>query len=188
MNKNSLSENLVYQRKLQGLTQEQLSDKTTVTVRTIQRIEKGEVQPHLQTVKLLAVGLGVEVDDLIVLHDPKEEPIQRKWMLLLHAPPFFGFIIPFANILFPIFIWINKAEDNKKYDLHGRAVINFHCSISLYVIISLLFFFVTPGYNFILMGAIVLFGIIVSIKNIMSSLESGNCNYPLSLPFLKRGN
>lgn len=185
MKQSTLQENLLYQRKLKGYTQDELAERTTVGVRTIQRIEKGEVQPHLQTVKLLAVGLGVEVEDLIVLHDPKEEPIKRKWMLLLHASPFFGFIIPFANILFPIFIWINKAEDNTKYDLHGRAVINFHCSMSLYLLLSLLLFFVIPGYNYFVTLGIVLLGIIITIKNIMSALESGSCKYPLSLPFLK---
>lgn len=125
MKSQSISENLFYQRKLKGYTQEDLSEKTTVGVRTIQRIEKGEVQPHLQTVKLLAVGLNVNVEDLIVLDNPNEEVIQRKWMLLFHASPFFGLIIPFANILFPLFLWIHKAEDNKIYNAHGRAVINF---------------------------------------------------------------
>ncbi|WP_223033046.1 helix-turn-helix domain-containing protein [Hanstruepera marina] len=61
MKKQSLKDNLLYQRKLKGLTQDELAEKTTVGVRTIQRIEKGEVQPHLQTIKLLAVGLDVEV-------------------------------------------------------------------------------------------------------------------------------
>ena len=35
------AEQLTYQRKLRGLSQEQLAEKTKVTVRTIQRIEKG---------------------------------------------------------------------------------------------------------------------------------------------------
>ena len=130
MKQQTLKENLLYQRKLKGLTQEELADKTTVGIRTIQRIEKGEVQPHLQTVKLLAVGLDIEVDDLLMLDDPKEETVQRKWMLLLHGSPFFGLIIPFANVLFPLFIWISKAQDNKVYDQHGRAVVNFHCTIN----------------------------------------------------------
>ncbi len=185
MKTKTLSENLIYQRKLKGLTQEDLSDKTTVGVRTIQRIEKGDVQPHLQTVKLLAVGLNVEVDDLLVLDNPKEETIQRKWMLLLHASPFFGLIIPFANVLFPLFTWMSKAEDNKIYDVHGRAVVNFHCTINLLIIISLLLFFVFPGFNFFVTGAVFLFGIIISLKNVMSALGSGTCNYPLSIPFLK---
>lgn len=185
MKTKSISENLIYQRKLKGYTQEDLSDKTTVGVRTIQRIEKGDVQPHLQTVKLLAVGLDVEVDDLLVLDNPKEETIQRKWMLLLHASPFFGLIIPFANVLFPLFTWMSKAEDNKIYDAHGRAVVNFHCTINLLIIISLLLFFPFPGINFFGTGAVFLFGIIVSLKNVMSALGSGTCNYPLSIPFLK---
>ncbi|SDI15870.1 helix-turn-helix domain-containing protein [Winogradskyella thalassocola] len=185
MKQQTLKDNLLYQRKLKGFTQEELADKTTVGVRTIQRIEKGEVQPHLQTVKLLAVGLGVEVNDLIVLENPKEETIKRKWMLLLHASPFFGLIIPFANVLFPLFTWMSKAEDNMIYDEHGRKVVNFHCTINLMLIISLLLFFPFPGFNFFGTGAVFLFGIIFSIKNTMSALDSGTCYYPLSIPFLK---
>ena len=185
MKSKSLSENLIYQRKLKGYTQEDLSDKTTVGVRTIQRIEKGDVQPHLQTVKLLAVGLEVEVDDLLVLDNPNEEVIQRKWMLLLHGTPFVGLVIPFANVLIPLFIWISKADDNKIYDAHGRAVVNFHGTINLLLIISLLLFFVFPGFNFFLSGAIFLYGIVVSIMNISSALNKQTYNYPLSIPFLK---
>lgn len=185
MKNQSLSENLIYQRKLKGYTQEELSGKTTVGVRTIQRIEKGEVQPHLQTVKLLAAGLDVEVDDLLILDDPNEEVIQRKWMLLIHGIPFLGLIIPFGNILIPLFVWISKANDNKVYDAHGRAVVNFHSSINLYFILSLLLFFVIPGFNFFVTGAVFLFGIIVSIMNISSALDRQTCNYPLSIPFLK---
>ncbi|EDP72032.1 hypothetical protein FBALC1_13062 [Flavobacteriales bacterium ALC-1] len=185
MKKQTLKDNLLYQRKLKGFTQEELADKTTVGVRTIQRIEKGEVQPHLQTVKLLAVGLDVEVDDLLKLENPKEETIQRKWMLLLHGSPFFGLIIPFANVLFPLFIWISKAQDNKVYDQHGRAVINFHCTINLLIIVSLLLFFPFPGINYFGTAAVFLFGLIVNIKNLMSALDSGTYKYPLSIPFLK---
>lgn len=185
MKRPTLQENLLYQRKLKGYTQDELAERTTVGVRTIQRIEKGEVQPHLQTIKLLAVGLEVEVEDLIVLQDPKEEPVKRKWMLLLHSSPFFGLIVPFANVLFPVIIWINKADDNQKYNHHGRAVINFHSTISLLFVLSLLLFFAIPGYNFIATGIIFLIGVFFSIKNTLSALESGTCYYPLSIPFLK---
>ncbi|MEJ1223666.1 helix-turn-helix domain-containing protein [Sediminicola sp. 1XM1-17] len=54
METRSIGSNLIYQRKLKGYSQEELSEKTQVTIRTIQRIEKGDVNPHLQTVKLLA--------------------------------------------------------------------------------------------------------------------------------------
>ena len=185
MKNQSLSDNLIYQRKLKGYTQEELSDKSTVAVRTIQRIEKGEVQPHLQTVKLLASGLEIDVDDLLVLENPNEEVVQRKWMLLIHGTPFFGLIFPFANVLLPLFIWVSKADDHKIYDEHGRAVVNFHGTLDILLILSLLLFFVLPGLNFIITGAIFLFGIVVSLINISSALNKQTCKYPLSIPFLK---
>lgn len=185
MNKNSLSENLVYQRKLKGYTQEELADKSSVTVRTIQRIEKGEVNPHLQTVKLLASALGVTVEDLIIIEDPKQETLHRKWMLLIHGAPFFGLIIPFANVLFPLFIWISKAEDNKIYDAHGRAVVNFHGTINLMLLVSLLSFFIMPGFNFFITGAVFIYGIVISSINLSLALNKQTCKYPLSIPFLK---
>lgn len=185
MRQTTLSENLIYQRKLKGYTQEDLSEKTTVGIRTIQRIEKGETQPHLQTVKLLAVGLDIEVNDLLPIDNPNEENIQRKWMLLLHGIPFLGFIIPFGNILFPLFLWIHKAEDNKIYNDHGRAIVNFQISMTLYLIISFISFFILPGFNFFLTGGIVLFTIFTMLRNLSTALNRGTCYYPLSISFLK---
>ncbi|NVK52946.1 MAG: helix-turn-helix domain-containing protein [Flavobacteriaceae bacterium] len=186
MENNTLGKRLKYQRSLKGYTQEELSDASSVGIRTIQRIEKEEVSPHLQTVKLLAVGLDVTIEDLMVIDNPNEEKIQKKWMLLLHGIPFLGFIIPFGSVLFPVFLWIHKSDDNKIYDSHGRTIINFHSSILLYIVISLLLFFPFPGYNFFLTGGIILFSLITTVLNIMSSLEKGTCNYPLSISFLKK--
>lgn len=186
MENQTLGKRLKYQRTLKGFTQEELSDASSVGVRTIQRIEKEEVSPHLQTVKLLAVGLDIDIDDLMIIDNPNEEAIQRKWMLLLHGTPFLGLIIPFGSILFPLFLWIHKANDNRVYDAHGRAIVNFHSSIALYFVVSLLLFFAFPGFNFFLTGAVVLFGIIITILNLMSALSSGTCNYPLSISFLKQ--
>ncbi len=186
MKNKPLSENLIYQRKLKGYTQELLSEKTTVGVRTIQRIEKEEVEPHLQTVKLLAIGLNIEVKDLIPLENPNEENIKRGWMLLFHSIPFLGFIIPFSNIFMPFIFWSIKSKDNKVYDMHGRAVINFQCTITLLFIISLLLFFPFPGFNYFGTAAIVFYGIVASIYNVFAALNNNTCNYPLSIPFLKK--
>lgn len=186
MENNTLGKRLKYERSLKGLTQEELSDLSGIGIRTIQRIEKEEVSPHLQTVKLLAEGLGVAIDNLMVIDNPNEEAIQRNWMLLLHAIPFLGFIIPFGSILFPLFLWIHKSNDNKIYDTHGRAIVNFHSSILLYLLISLVLFFAFPGYNFFLTGGIILYSIIVTIVNISSALTKGTCSYPLSISFLKK--
>ena len=185
MESNSIAKNLVYQRKSKGYTQEELSEKTQVTVRTIQRIEKGDVNPHLQTIKLLATALELEVEDLLPLENPKEEAIQKKWLLLLHSTPFLGFIIPLANILIPPFLWIHKREDNTVYDAHGRKIINFQISMSLLYILSFVALLTIEKWGFFLFIAVIPFSVIVMLFNIIKVVGSHTCFYPLAIPFLK---
>ncbi len=189
--KNKLAENLVYQRKLKGLTQKELSDRTNVTVRTIQRIEKGETDPHLQTVRLLAAALEVEVDELLVLEDPKEEDIQKKWLLLMHSTPFIGFVVPLANIFIPLFLWIHKREDSKIYDDHGRKVVNFQLTmVSIFVVALLLMMIigrviVGGGPILTLIILIIPYAVVVMLVNIFTALNSQKSYYPLSIPFIR---
>lgn len=185
METQTISKNLLYQRKLKGYSQEELSEKTQVTVRTIQRIEKGEVTPHLQTIKLLATALLIEVEDLIPLENPKEENMQAKWLLLLHGTPILGLVLPLCNILFPLFLWIHKREDNKIYDTHGRKVINFQISMTLLYIISFITLLTIEGWGFLFFIAVIPFSIIISVFNILKALKSNTCYYPLSFPVLK---
>jgi D-alanyl-D-alanine-carboxypeptidase/D-alanyl-D-alanine-endopeptidase len=192
--KNKLAENLLYQRKLKGFTQKDLSDKTNVTVRTIQRIEKGETEPHLQTVKLLAAALEVEVNDLLVLDDPKEESIQKKWLLLMHSTPFIGFVVPLANIFIPLFLWIHKREDNRVYDEHGRKVVNFQLTmVSVFLLLLLLGMIVGRvfrdwGSLITLVVLIIPFATVVMLVNIFTALNSQKSYYPLSFPFVRKRN
>ncbi|CAL2103582.1 Transcriptional regulator [Tenacibaculum sp. 190130A14a] len=185
MKNQTLGKRLKYYRTLKGYTQDELASLSSVAIRTIQRIEKEEVQPHLQTLKLLAESLEIGIDDLKIIENPNHETVQKKWLLLLHSSPFLGLIIPFANILFPLFLWIHKEKDNPLYNQHGRAIINFQCSITLYLIISLVLFFPFPGYNFFLTGLVFLFGIITTLYNIKKAIDSETYRYPLSIQFLK---
>ena len=185
METQSIAKNLLYQRKLKGYTQEELSERTEVTVRTIQRIEKGDVRPHLQTVRLLATALGIEVKDLLPLENPKEENIQKKWLLLFHSIPFLGFIIPLANILVPLFLWIHKREDNTLYDIHGAKVINFQISITLLYILSFIALITIEKWGFFLFIAVIPFSVLVMLYNIIKVVKTHKCYYPLAFPFIK---
>lgn len=186
MKEHSLSARLVYHRKLRGLSQEQLAEKTKVTVRTIQRLEKGEVTPHLRTVKMLAAALNIEVDELLQLDNPKDEAIQKKWLLLLHASPFIGFVIPFLNILLPLFIWIHKRDDNPLYDKSGRSVINFQVTMTLIYAIALIALVTVEGYGFFFFVSIIPYAVLVMLANVIAVVKSNKHYYPLSIPFLSK--
>src|SRR5688572_5600514 len=49
-------------RKSKGWTQEELVEKCNVSVRTIQRIESGEVTPRSYTTKTILAALGYDLD------------------------------------------------------------------------------------------------------------------------------
>jgi len=51
-------------RKSRGLTQEELVEKCNISVRTIQRIETGEVTPRMYTVKTILENLEYDMDQL----------------------------------------------------------------------------------------------------------------------------
>ncbi|MBJ7273535.1 helix-turn-helix domain-containing protein [Idiomarina abyssalis] len=183
MKNTKFAERLTYQRKLKGLSQEQLAESTRVTVRTIQRLEKGEVTPHLRTVKLLAAALELDVDDLLELDDPRNENIQTKWLLLMHSSPFIGFVVPFLNILCPLFIWIHKREDNPLYDAHGRAVINFQITMMLIYALAFVALLSVEGFGFLFFIAVIPYTALVMLANVIAVIKARRYFYP-SIPFL----
>lgn len=197
MHSPSLSKNLLYYRRLKGMSQERLSEKSGVTVRTIQRIERGEVNSHMHTLKQLAEALEVPVQELLPLENPKEEAIQTKWLLLIHSTPLLGAILPLTNILIPIFIWIHKREDSPVYDRHSRAVINFQLTISLLIALSLGLLFLRPFLHLdwgsesffsavMLYLGLLVFNVLCILINIFTVLSSGRFYYPLAIPFFKK--
>jgi transcriptional regulator with XRE-family HTH domain len=51
-------------REQKGITQEQLSDRTSLRIATISKIENGHTKPHGVTLRAIAQVLGVTVKDL----------------------------------------------------------------------------------------------------------------------------
>ena len=52
-------------RNQKGITQKELSELCNIDIRTIQRIESGDVEPRMSTLKLISTSLGGELDLLI---------------------------------------------------------------------------------------------------------------------------
>ncbi|MCW5909851.1 MAG: helix-turn-helix transcriptional regulator [Cyclobacteriaceae bacterium] len=73
MQQPELGRRLAALRKEKNLTQEELVEKSHVSVRTIQRIEAGEVLPRLSTIKILLAALGQDYESFI-----KQNPISME--------------------------------------------------------------------------------------------------------------
>ncbi|MCX2839843.1 helix-turn-helix domain-containing protein [Salinimicrobium sp. MT39] len=59
MKKQDFREKLIEVRKARGLTQEDVAKKCKVTVRTIQRLESGQVTPRAYTIRTISENLGI---------------------------------------------------------------------------------------------------------------------------------
>lgn len=91
-----------------NLTQEELSDKSGISVRTIQRIESGN-QPKGQTLKILAKTLGVTENELL---DKEETQVNidstLHKIINISSLPFT--VIPPVNIIIPLLIMFVKKQ------------------------------------------------------------------------------
>lgn len=62
-------------RKAKGLTQEELVDKCNLNVRTLQRIESGEVTPRTYTIRLIFEALDFSLEEI-----QNEKGLIKKWL------------------------------------------------------------------------------------------------------------
>lgn len=155
-----------------GLTQEELADKTDISVRTIQRIENGEVDPRAYTLQAIASALDVEYDIFSQTLDAVPVAQDPKWIALLHLSGLFVLILP------PLIIWIWKKDSIEGLNEHGRDVINFQLSISLYALPFLL----ASAYPIFILIAV--YSQVVIILNTVRVIKKQKYKYPLNIRFI----
>ncbi|WP_010179117.1 helix-turn-helix domain-containing protein [Aquimarina agarilytica] len=103
---------LKYREEL-NLTQQQLSDKANISVRTIQRIEAGQ-QLKGHTLNALSEALNVDKNKLLGIEEASE-PTQNNLLQLklINLSSLLVLIVPLGSILFPLIIMYWKKEVNK---------------------------------------------------------------------------
>jgi len=96
-----------YREKL-NLTQEELSHKSGISVRTIQRIEAG-TNPKGHSLKALAIALEIE-ESKLVENATKKEDISYTLLKLINLSSLLFVFTPPLNILFPLIIMFAKKQ------------------------------------------------------------------------------
>lgn len=127
----SLGNKVLRARKSKGLTQEQLAERATVTVRTIQRIESDDSIPRDYTLKAIAAALNMPFEEFISVRSclritndcslvngelPVTQQTQEKcrhFLQLLNLSAFSYLVVPFVHFLIPILLlkkWKEKSD------------------------------------------------------------------------------
>jgi transcriptional regulator with XRE-family HTH domain len=163
-------------RTKKGITQEDLAAKTDISVRTIQRIESGEVDARAYTLQSIAAALEVEYEILAgseTAADEAQDKETNTWVPILHLSGLLLLIIP------PIIIWILKRDKVRNIRKHAIDIMNFQLSMTLYLIPCALFS-ILP-----ILILLALFSQAVIIVNTVKVVGHQSYKYPLSIRFLK---
>jgi uncharacterized Tic20 family protein len=108
-------------RKARGLTQEGLSELAGVNLRTIQRIEGGNTEPRVTTLRALCNAMNANIEEVI------ETGLQENRVILfwLHLTPVAAFLLPLGNIILPLIIWLSNKDRTAHVREQGADIINF---------------------------------------------------------------
>ena len=204
MDKTTIAKKIIHFRKLKGITQETLADVSGLNIRTIQRIESGEVDPRLFTLKSIAEALEVPLEDLL------PEPTQRELnqIAILHISPIGFFVLPvIGNVLFPFIFWMLKREESNNMEKHGKDILNGQITYSiiagLWIGVHTVFAFIAmlfPQYHqftskffmnfpvYLLTGlglSFIMFGIFPAVNALRVYKGKEPWKYPLKIRFFK---
>jgi transcriptional regulator with XRE-family HTH domain len=150
----TLHEQLATARKKKGLTQEELAERSKVTVRTIQRLESGDTVPRAFTLRAIAAALDTPFESLQAGTGSKEEkdatpaatsPGEAVHFLQTLCLSSFSFlIIPFVHFLVPFFLLRRRSNLPPEVVQPARQLIKWQI---LWVIGLQLLMLLTVGFN-----------------------------------------
>ncbi len=200
MNNQNLAIKIKDLRNRKGFSQEQLSEESKLSLRTIQRIEKGESIPRGDTLIKLTQALGVTPDDLLEWTDIED----KGYLTLLNLSSISVLIQPLLGIIIPLVMWILKREKIKYVDDTGRKIISFQITwtLTLYIVIMVASKGVFIPFNFnilnsfpglvfelsiagIVVIALYFFNLLLIFLNIRRSQRGLKNKYVPAIPFLK---
>ena len=164
-----------------GMTQEELAERTNLSVRTIQRIENGDVDPRAYTLQTIASALEVEFEKLNSIREEEIDPViaqQREfWLPLLHLSGLFVLLFP------PLIIWLAKKDQIEDIKVHGVEVINFQLSMWIILVPCGIFAFLL-----ITIPIMIIIGIYSTVIIILNTIRVANhqpYKYPTFFKILK---
>lgn len=127
-----------------GLSQEELSEISNISIRTIQRMESGKFTLKGDSLKKLAKALEVPIESILAVD--KKEDLGSLSLIAISGVSYL--IHPFLGILLPILLWSLNRNRIINADECGKRVVNFQLSWQL-LFFSLFIILINNGSFFI---------------------------------------
>ncbi len=123
-------------RKLKGLTQEKLADLANINLRTIQRIENNNCEPHGNTINSICEVLEIKIENIIIRDDKNNTgyvygyKLAPKWKRLFAN--LLEFLIFFVIVGLPVILYKVTTKGYNANDF-GYIGIEYMTTFSLFV-------------------------------------------------------
>ncbi len=121
-------------RKRKGLSQEELTENSGLSLRTIQRIENGESEPTGETLKRISNALNVTPEELMdwtIIED-------RGYLKAMNLSALTFILFPLLGILVPLIMWIAKKDKLKDINKVGKNIINYQITWTIILFAGLI--------------------------------------------------
>ncbi len=158
-------------RRQRGLTQEELADRTGLNVRTIQRIEQGEVTPRPSTLRMLSDLFECE---LVGVANARRTDF---WLVLVHLSS----VIPLAIV--PVLLWAWKKDEVEGMRRHCIDVLNFQITMALCLFGASILIFAVIG--LLLLPVLGMFISVMAVMNAIRVAMEQEYRYPPVIHFLQ---
>ena len=148
MKNKELAQKIKALRNRKGFSQEELSEKAGLSLRTIQRIENGETEPRGDSLKRISVALNVSSDEILDWAVQEDKGLLTN--LNLSALSFLLF--PLLGILVPLIIWISKKDKIRGINNIAKDILNFQITWSIFIFIGYIGLAISAGYKMKMTG------------------------------------
>ena len=191
MKNKELAKRIKELRNSRGFSQEELSEKSGLSLRTIQRIENGETEPRGNSLKRLAATFNVSPNELLDWQIVEDNNIVN--LLNLTQLSFLAF--PVLGVVVPLVIWISKKDKIKNVDKIGKSILNFQITWTIAVFTTYLIFIVDRVFHLglhlpelgpiVIVGGLYLFNLLMIIVNSVRGYNMKEVYYKPALNILK---
>lgn len=194
-----IAEKIKQIRTQKGFSQEELAEKTNLSLRTIQRVENGKSDPRGNTIIRIAEALNVTIDSFIDFQ--KEE--NNTYLASLHISALCFLLFPLLGIILPLLLWISKKDQIKSLTSHAKKLLSFQITWTILLFMGLIGFLFWGNYKigamsdispsivseiyfpiYIFMGGLYMYNLIIITYNVLRVRAGKNAWYQPKINFL----
>jgi uncharacterized Tic20 family protein len=103
--------------------------------------------------------------------------------MLAHLSSFAGFVLPFGNIIGPLFVWLVKKDEFPLVNDQGKESLNFQITMTIFLTVAIILVFVLIGIPFLI--ALMVLDFVLVIVAAIKANEGQQYRYPLNIRFIK---